>query len=349
MQERRRPGGRSLFPTAGTAAFLELSLACIAVISKTIAMTPINRRTALKLAACALAMPVFAAQKKPLWKTAVGLNSFMSGTRKYGKVYPIWEVLDFVAKLGYDGIELVGGWPMGDYPKAAETDRIRALRRMYDAYGLQIFSIQTGATGAFAPDEAARRKWIEEFRDRIQFCKQIGCEFIGIWPGGGLRGQSLDEAIQRLADSFREAAQIAADAGIGMAFEIEPPFVFNKEEHLTRILEQAHHPNLKVIYDPSHFDLMNGSTGKPHEMLLRVGVKNIGYVQLTDTDGTLRDKGTSKHLPCGDGHANIPESLRVLREGGFRGWIDMDGWEIPDPYDACVKAKRMIDTAARNQ
>ena len=92
---------------------------------------------------------------------------------------------------------------------------------------------------------------------------------------------------------------------------------------------------------------MNGSTGKPHELLLRLGVKNIGYVQLTDTDGTLRDDGTSKHLACGDGHANIPTSLNSLREGGFRGWIMIDTWEIPDPYDACTKGKQAIDAAAR--
>jgi sugar phosphate isomerase/epimerase len=310
---------------------------------------PMSRRAALTLAAGALAARAAGAEKRnPLWKTAVGLNSFSSGARKYGKAYPVWEVLDFVARLGYDGIELVGGWPMGDYPKAAEAGRVRALRRMYDAFGLRVFSIQQGGGGAFAPDEAARRRWIEEFRDRVAFCKQIGCECIGVWPGGGLRGQTLDEAFARLTDSFREAARVAGDAGLVMAFEIEPPFVFNKEEHLQRILEQTRHPNLKVIYDPSHFDLMNGSTGRPHEMLARVGVRNIGYVQLTDTDGTLRDGGTSKHLPCGDGHANIPESLRVLREGGFRGWMDMDGWEIPDPYDACVKAKKMIDAAARS-
>ncbi len=44
-----------------------------------------------------------------------------------------------------------------------------------------------------------------------------------------------------------------------------------------------------MIYDPSHFDLMNGSTGRPHEMLKRIGVQNVGYVHLTDTDGTLRE------------------------------------------------------------
>lgn len=312
----------------------------------------VPRRAALKLLGTALAAPALvadaghAAQKNPLWKTAVGLNGFESSSRKYAKVFPIWEILDFAAREGFDGVELVQGWPAGDYPQANETERIRALRRLYDAYGLQVFSIQLGVADAFAPDEETRRRWLDWLRNRASFAKQAGCACVGMWPGG-LRGQSLDEALDRLAKSFHEAGKIVSELGLIAAFEIEPPFVFNKEEHLRRIHAQADHPALKVIYDPSHFDLMNGSTGRPHELLQRLGVKNIGYVQLTDTDGTLRDGGTSKHLPCGDGHANIPESLRLLREGGFRGWIMIDEWEIPDPYDACVKGKRAIDLAAR--
>ncbi|MBM3883319.1 MAG: sugar phosphate isomerase/epimerase [Verrucomicrobia bacterium] len=281
------------------------------------------------------------------WRTAVGLNGFESAARKYRKSFPLWEILDFAARQGFDGVELVQGWPMGNYPGAEQRERIAALRRLYAGYGLQVFSIQLGADGAFDPDEAKRRRWVEEMRDRAAFAKQVGCSCLGLWPHGGLRGQSVEQAIDRLAQSFHQVGQIAADLGLVAAFEIEPPFVFNTEEHLRRIHAQADHPALKLIYDPSHFDLMNGSTGRPHEMLARVGVQNIGYVHLTDTDGTLRDGGTSKHLSCGDGHAQIPESLRVLRGGGFRGWIMIDGWEVPDPYEACVKGKEMIDAAAR--
>jgi sugar phosphate isomerase/epimerase len=282
----------------------------------------------------------------PRWRTAVGLNGFESSSRKYNKSFPIWEVLDFASREGFDGVELVQGWPMGNYPRAEETARIAALRRLYAGFGLQIFSIQLGAEGAFDPDDARRRQWLEDFRDRAAFARSLGCACVGLWPGGGLRGQTLEQAIERLGRSFHQAGEIVADLGLIAAFEIEPPFVFNREEHLRAIHIAADHSDLKIIYDPSHFDLMNGSTGRPHEMLERVGVKNIGYVQLTDTDGTLRDGGTSKHLPCGDGHARIPDSLRVLRQGGFRGWIMIDEWEIPDPYDACVKGKRMLDAAA---
>ena len=281
------------------------------------------------------------------WRTAVGLNGFESAASKYKKSFPLWEILDFASREGFDAIELVQGWPMGPYPRATEAGRIAALRRQYAGFGLQIFSIQLGADGAFDPDAEVRRRWLDEFRDRVLLAKQLGCSCVGLWPGGGLRAQTVDQALDVLAKSFHEAGQIAGDLGLIAAFEIEPPFVFNTADHLLRLHRQADHPSLKVIYDPSHYDLMNGSTGRPHELLLKVGVANIGYLHLTDTDGTLRDGGTSKHLPCGDGHANIPESLRLLREGGFRGWIMVDAWEIPDPYDACVKAKRMLDAAAQ--
>ena len=65
----------------------------------------------------------------------------------------------------------------------------------------------------------------------------------------------------------------------------------------------------------------------------------------TDCDGTLRDGGTSKHLPCGDGHIDITGALATLREGGFAGWPMTDAWETPDPYEANRKGKQALDRA----
>jgi sugar phosphate isomerase/epimerase len=309
----------------------------------------ISRRDSLKTfatVAAACVIPANAAEPAgPRWKTAIGLNGFLSGVHKYKKTYPIWEVLDFASRGGFDGVELVMDWPMGGYPGAGETSRLQALKRLYDGFGLKIFSIQLGAEGAFDPDDAGRRRWLDQFRDHALFAQRIGCAHVGLWPGGGLRGQTVDQAIDRLAATFREAGKIALDLGMVASFEIEPPFVFNTEDHYQRILKGADHPGLKGIYDPSHFDLMLGGKGHPEAMLERVGVKNIGYVHFTDTDGTLRDAGTSKHVACGEGHVDIPKSLRILRDGGFRGWIMIDAWEVPDAYDACTKGKRAIDAA----
>ncbi len=292
--------------------------------------------------AAGIGSPFRAAAAKPKWKTAIGMNGFMSSERKYGKSFPIEDVLRYTARAGFDGVELVEAWPHKSYPAASDADAVRKLRERHAGHGLQIFSLQNGAGGAFAPDEKARKGWVAQMRGRIELAKALGCECVGMWPGGGLRGQTIDEAIKRLAGSFREVAAIADDHGITAAFEIEPPFQFNTEQHLRRILESANDPRVKTIYDPSHFDLMNGSAGRPHEMLKRIGVVHIGYVHFTDTDGTLRDGGTSKHLPAGDGHIDVPASFRTLHEGGFNGWIMIDGWQIPDPYDAGTKGLRAI-------
>lgn len=288
-----------------------------------------------------------AVETRPAWKTAIGLNGFASGARKYQANYPIWEILRFARENGFNGVELVDGWPNGAYPSLEESSRCRALLDLYERYELEIFSIQTGAGGAFSPKSADRKEWLENFRSRAKLAQFLGCDCIGMWPGGGLRGSSIDEAIHFLAASFSEAARIGEQLGLVVAFEIEPPFVFNTESHLVQILEASHKSPLKTIYDPSHFDLMNGAKGKPHEMLARIGVDQIGYVHLTDCDGTLRDGGTSKHLACGEGHIDIPASLRALQQGGFDGWIMIDQWEIPDPYDASIKGLRAIEAAKK--
>ena len=308
-----------------------------------------NRREMLQwmsgaAAACLLPGTASATSEKARWKTAIGLNGFMSTGQDHNRIYPIWEILDFANKQKFDGVELVEGWPMGNYPAASEVERIQALKRMYDGFGLQVFSIQLGVVEAFDPDAAVRKQWVQLFRDRVGFARQVGCDHVGMWPGGPLREQTLDQAIDRLSESFREAAKIAGDAGLVAAFELEPPFVFNTEEHMARILSQVNSPHLKTIFDPSHFDLLSQSQGKPHEMLKRIGVQNIGYVHFTDCDGTIFD-GTSKHLPCGDGHIDVPAALATLKEGGFQGWIMIDEWKIPDPYDACVKGKQAIERA----
>lgn len=285
--------------------------------------------------------------RHPRWQRGLGLNGFMSSSQEFEKTYPIWEVLDFAASEGFDGIELVEGWPMGGYPSPREPERAASLKRLYDEYGLRVYTIQTGGSGPYCADAETRKKWLLAFRDQVRLCQLLGCAFIGHWPGGGLAGNpDVDSAIGFLAASYREAATLCADAGMHLSFEIEPPFIFNTPGHLQRILAETDHPACKTNYDPSHFDLMWGCKGRPEEMLERVGVKHIGHVHLTDTDGTMFG-GTSRHLPCGDGHCDIGASLKVLREGGYNGWIMIDGWKIEDVYDAARKGMRAIAAAER--
>ncbi len=280
------------------------------------------------------------------WRTAIGLNGFMSSEQEFENSFPIWEVLDFAQKEGFEGIELVQGWPK-PYPGPDTHRSISSLREFYARYNLKIFSIQTSAGGAFRRSRAARERWIGNFAKWARFARKAGCECIGLWPGGGLGGQSLEEGRDRLIESLREVAKIASDEELMASVEIEPPFVFRTVEDLIAIVDGVGHPRLKGMYDTSHFDLMNGGKGKPEELLLRLGVQRVGYVHLTDTDGTMFG-GTSRHLACGEGHVDIRKSLQILWDAGYAGWIMIDAWKIRDPYDACSKGRLAIESARRD-
>ena len=158
------------------------------------------------------------------------------------------------------------------------------------------------------------------------------------------RGQYIS---QQNFSRLQSGASEESDEELMASVEIEPPFVFRTVEDLIAIVDGVGHPRLKGMYDTSHFDLMNGGKGKPEELLLRLGVQRVGYVHLTDTDGTMFG-GTSRHLACGEGHVDIRKSLQILWDAGYAGWIMIDAWKIRDPYDACSKGRLAIESARRD-
>jgi len=280
------------------------------------------------------------------WRVALGLNGFMSSEGTFGGTYPLWEVLDFGQREGFEGVELCEGWPKGMYPDPDDESRIASLRGLFARYNLKIFSIQTFGAGAFGADPAARVAWLKQFAGYARFAHRVGCECIGYWPGGELGGQSIDAALDNLVGSLKEAAKIVAEEQLLLSVEIEPPFAFNTLDHLIRIIDGVDHPLVRAQYDSSHFDLFGGGMGKPEELLQRLGVERLGYVHLTDSDGTLFH-GTSKHLPCGEGHIDIRKSLELLGRGGYEGWIMIDTWMTENPYHASRKGLQAVAAAQR--
>jgi len=263
----------------------------------------------------------------------------------------LWEALEEAASLGFVGVELVQGWPPGfAYPDPEDTRRVDALRKLYDRYGPRILGIQAAPVGgAYDPSASGRDAWLASMARQARLVERLGGNVLGHWPGAPFSPRSADECIGLFVDSGRRAADAAARLGVTIAIEIEPVFELNRFEWLARIVKDVGHPNWRAIYDPSHFDYMNGGTGRPEELLARLGVANVGHVHFTDTNGTLRGAGTSKHLACGDGHIDVARNLDALWRGGYRGWIMLDCWEVPDQFDALRKGKAALDAARRRQ
>ena len=283
------------------------------------------------------------------WHLAIGLNGFGSSETHHGKRYVYEEILQFARDEGFEGIELWRNWREG-YPDPEDTEAVRATREKVESYGLQVFSIQAGVRGVnpVSDDPVERAEYTARLEQQVDLAVRLGCDAMGLWSAGRVPdSMSEDALIERFADVVRPVVSRSVESGIVLAIEGEPPLLINSPERYRKLFETVGMDAFKVIFDPTHFDLLNGATGRPEELLLELGVDRVGYVQFSDGDSTLRPfpnggAGTSRHLPCGEGVYDIPKLCSILYQGGFRGWFQMDSWGTEDAYRASKSCKDSV-------
>ena len=283
------------------------------------------------------------------WRFAVGLKGFGSSETHHGKRYVYEEILRFARDEGFEGIELWGRWRQG-YPDPDDDEAIRRMREKIESFDLQVFSIQSGVRGVnpVSDDNAERTEYTRQLNRQVDLSSKLGCEAMGLWSSGRAPASiSEDGLISRFADVVRPVALYALEKGITLAIEGEPPLLINSAERYRNLFAAVGLDEFKVIFDPSHFDILGGANGRPEDLLLDLGVDRVGYVQFCDGDSTLRPfpsgrGGTSRHLPCGEGRYDIPKLCSILYQGGFRGWFQIDSWGTEDPYQTSKSCKEAV-------
>lgn len=309
----------------------------------------------LFLSQAALAVLTRNRSSKNCWKTAVGLNGFGSAERVYKRRYELDDILKFSSDEGFDGIELWGAFH-GPYPDPGDDAAISSIREHIESYDIKIFSIQSAPRGGalLSDDPDQHKAYTRALNGQIDLAKKLGCVCAGMWPPRKAAQGILteDQMIERMAGCIRPVVRHAMEQGITLSIEGEPPLIINTPIRYKKLFAAVGMKQFKVIFDPSHFDLLTGGKCRPDILLKELGVGRVGYVQLTDGDGTLRTLpdgtvGTSKHLASGLGKYDIQGLLDILYHGGFRGWIQMDTWETEDPFYASKMGKRAVDMALR--
>jgi sugar phosphate isomerase/epimerase len=156
---------------------------------------------------------------------------------------------------------------------------------------------------------------------------------------GSIRNRDYEATFNRVANLWREAAEIAAGAGVRMVWEFEPGFVFNKPGEVVSMHQRVGHRNFGILFDTCHAYMCGvaGARQRPPKEVLAGGVPEflrklegrIGAVHLIDSDGTLHGDETSTHRPFGQGYIDFkaltPQLLAIPK---MEWWcIDMCFWK----------------------
>lgn len=272
---------------------------------------------------------------------------------------PFEAVLDRLAGLGYGGIELLGA-PGRHHPgEVPAGDPRAALRGQLEGRGLGS-PLYCPRLGKFPPTNvgpANHRGYLDLFDRNLAFCQEVGIPMIRVDTCVDPQEMSPAEhavAIRTLAATWRDCAKLADRAGITIAWEFEPGFLFNKPSEILTIVEAVDHPRFTVLFDTCHaqMSVVVGARqpgareifpGGLPAFIRRLG-RRIGYVHLSDSDNTLHHGKTSTHAPLGKGVIDFDPAMEALLEIGYRGpWWTVDPCFWPRPWEALEDDKRFVD------
>jgi sugar phosphate isomerase/epimerase len=292
-------------------------------------------------------------------KISVGTSAFTMGAYAENPI-PFPKVVARLGELGYDGLELPANKGYGSLEDWPDSDSRKKLMKMVKDAGLEISSYGADLSPApfYSADPAVRRGYREVFKRSIDFCTDCDIPVIRVdtlaeppYP----EGVSYEDAWKRAVEAFRDDAEVAQKAGVVVAWEFEPGFMFNKPSEILKMIQDVNHPNFQTMFDFCHANMVAavGARQIPPKETLPGGASELarkltgrmGFVHLIDSDNTLHDNLTSTHAPFGTGVLDMHEMVQAVLDAGYKGpWWTIDlcfwpkAWEELEPSLKFVRA-----------
>ncbi len=249
----------------------------------------------------------------------ISLGSWAFSFGPYASNPVSWEqTVRRAAETGYDGVEICGFPPHITLDSYATPGSQRAVRRMLEELNLGVSGYSADFTTVNPTAASNRRRYLDLFERNVELCAGIGSPAIRVDTGaapGSLSETEYQDAFDRLADLWREAAERAEPAGVKVVWEFEPGFVFNKPSEVVRLHERIGHRNFRILFDTAHAYMCSvvgaRQQGRTETLkggilgLLRMLQGRIGHVHIIDSDGTLFGDETSTHRPFGEGRIDF--------------------------------------------
>ena len=220
--------------------------------------------------------------------------------------YPLIERIGQAAKAGFKAIELQNPYELAPSVVKAEIDR----------HGLIMLNLNTPPGRNDEPGLAAVPGREEEFW--ITFSKAL--DYIVAIGGNSLHVLSgIVPPHQRpaaetvLVANLKRACDAAAAKNIFLMLEPlnqrdRPDYFVSRIEHIADVIAKVGKPNLKVMYDFYHVQVMQGDVLKRMEAHLPL----IGHVQFA---------GPPTRVPPQHGELNYPVIFDAIDAMGWKGWV----------------------------
>jgi sugar phosphate isomerase/epimerase len=254
---------------------------------------------------------------------------------RIGTIAPAQEGADYLRQIlphGFECFELTIGSRVGS------LDLQQLANECKDVLGDEAVISSLGIYGNPLQDEETARDW----ETVIRACKLFDCNVVCGFAGA-VEGKPVPESMERFAQVFGPLAKVAEDEGVKIAFE---------NCDMGGTWDQ---PRWNIAHAPRAWEMMfNAVPGDTlglewepcHQMVslidplpqLRKWVDRVYHLHgkdatiawdVLETDGLRGGRPWVWHRTPGFGDTNWTDVITILRQAGFQGAIDIEGWHDP--------------------
>ncbi|OHB59721.1 MAG: hypothetical protein A2Y12_14795 [Planctomycetes bacterium GWF2_42_9] len=251
---------------------------------------------------------------------------------------PFEQRIKKIGALGYKYIEF---WhPEGTF-NGKEVDfskfkDAKILKKAAKDSGVTIndfaFSAWDGSIGGNPTNEKDHHKYFEQIQKMLDFANAIGCKKGIVLSGLTQKGISKDKMIGNLGKAYAKAVEMAKIAKITLV--VEPlnslvdhaGFFFDGTDEAVKMINEINSPNLKLLYDVYHMQIMQGN-------ILDFIENNIDII------GHFHSAGVPGRAEPFDTEVNYPAIIKKIDQLGYTGCF---GLEYFPKYDHVKSLKKTL-------
>ena len=236
---------------------------------------------------------------------------------------PFEQRVKRIADIGYKYIEF---WhPEGtfngtdiDFSQAKDVSTLNeVVKETGITYNDFAFGAWDGSIGGSATNSSDHEKWLQQGQKMLDFANAIDCPKGIILSGMTQSDLTVEQMNKNLLTAFGKAGQMAEKAGVVLV--IEPlnslvdhsGYYLDRTEEAVKIIRQVNSPNLKLLFDVYHMQIMQGN-------ILDFIEKNIDII------GHFHSAGVPGRAELFDTEINYPVIVKKIDQLGYEGCFGLE-------------------------
>jgi len=244
-------------------------------------------------------------------------------TYNWGKDWSIDELIRHCSATGFSGVELRSTHRHGVETRLTPAQREEVRGRFADS-DVELMGLGS-ACEYHAVDPAVVKRNIEETKEFIHLCHDVGASGVKVRPNGLPKEVPVARTLEQIGKALNEVASYGADYGVQIRLEVHGAGT-SELPHVKTIMDIADHPGNVICWNCNPQDLQGDGFAHNYELV----EDRMGTVHIHD----LR----KQNYPWTELFAR----LRVCTAPAFTGWTLIEEGGVPDDIPAAMSENHAI-------